>query len=113
FQQVLAVAEQFPDVSCTVGIHPHEAGSEPAVDSARLQSLAAHPKVVGLGETGLDFYYDHSPRDAQERSFRAHIAAARESGLPIVVHTRDADDRTAEVLTDEMGKGAFTGVIHC
>jgi len=113
FAPILALAEKHANISCTVGIHPHEAATEPAVDAAKLLEYAKHPKVVGFGETGLDFYYDHSPRDQQERNFRDHIAAARESGLPVIVHTRDADDKTAEVMADEMKKGAYTGVIHC
>lgn len=113
FSQVLAVAEHHPNVYCTVGIHPHEAGKEPEVDAERLVRLAEHPKVVGFGETGLDYYYDHSPRDAQQRSFRAHLAAARLAGLPVVVHTRDADAETGRILEEEMAKGAFTGLLHC
>ncbi|MBI1777566.1 MAG: TatD family hydrolase [Proteobacteria bacterium] len=113
FDRIIAIAERFPEVYCSVGIHPHEAGSEPAVDAARLVALARHPKVVGIGETGLDFYYEHSPRDAQERSFRAHAAAARETGLPLIVHSRDADAETAGILADEQSKGAFTGLLHC
>lgn len=113
FDGVLAMAERFENVSCSVGIHPHEAGVEPAMDVGKLMDFAKHPKVVAFGETGLDFFYEHSPRDDQERSFRVHIAAAREAGLPIIVHTRDADPETASILEDEMGKGAFTGVIHC
>lgn len=113
FQRVLAVAEAHEDIYCTVGIHPHEAGSEPEVTAADLIGLAEHPKVVGFGETGLDYYYEHSPREAQERSFRAHIAAARESGLPVVIHTRDAEADTRRIIADEMGKGAFPGLLHC
>ncbi|MGB0749772.1 MAG: TatD family hydrolase [Magnetospiraceae bacterium] len=113
FPQVLAVAEAYPNVYCTVGTHPHEAGREAPVDAARLMALADHPKVVGFGETGLDFYYNHSPKADQERSFRAHIAAARAAGLPIIIHTRDADDTTAAILREEMAQGAFTGVLHC
>ncbi len=113
FERVRAVAERFPHVFCTVGIHPHEAASEPETDTATLIEMARHPKVVGIGETGLDYYYEHSPRAAQQRSFRAHIAAARETGLPLVVHTRDADDDMAEILVEETGKGAFPGLLHC
>ena len=113
FDGVLAMAERFPDVSCSVGIHPHEAGVEPKMDVAKLMTLANHPKVVAFGETGLDFYYEHSPRAEQEASFRVHIAAAREAKLPVIVHTRDADPETIAILADEMAKGAFTGVIHC
>ncbi|HKY81207.1 MAG TPA: TatD family hydrolase [Sphingobium sp.] len=110
---VLATAVSAPDVWATVGIHPHEADDHPHVDTAKLVERAAHPRVVGIGETGLDYYYDHSDRDRQQRSFRAHIAAARETGLPLIVHTRDAEEDTLAILRDEMGKGAFGGVIHC
>ena len=113
FDRVRAVAERFPHVFCTVGIHPHEAASEPETDTATLVEMAKHPKVVGIGETGLDYYYEHSPRAAQQRNFRAHIAAARETGLPLVVHTRDADADTAQILDEETGKGAFPGLLHC
>jgi TatD DNase family protein len=113
FDGVLAMAERFENVSCSVGIHPHEAGVEPAMDVGKLMDLANHPKVVAFGETGLDFFYEHSPREDQERSFRVHIAAAREADLPIIIHTRDADPEMAAILEDEMGKGAFKGVIHC
>ena len=110
---VVATAEREPDVSATVGIHPHEADQHPDVDTAKLVERAQHPRVVGIGESGLDYYYDHSDRARQQASFRAHIAAARETGLPIVVHTRDAEEDTAAILRDEMGKGAYPGVIHC
>src|SRR5262249_6269909 len=113
FGGVLAMAERFDNVSCSVGIHPHEAGVEPAMDVEKLTTLSQHPKVVAFGETGLDFYYEHSPRADQERSFRTHIAAARATGLPVIVHTRDADPETAALLAEEMEKGLFTGVIHC
>jgi TatD DNase family protein len=113
FAGVLAIAERFDNVSCSVGIHPHEAAVEPEMDVEKLASLAQHPKVVAFGETGLDFYYEHSPRLEQERSFRTHIAAARENKLPVIVHTRDADPEMGAILTEEMGKGPFTGVIHC
>lgn len=113
FDQVLKVAERFDDVSCTVGVHPHEAAKERGEDTARIVELTRNPKVVGIGETGLDYYYEHSPRDRQAASFRAHMAAARQSGLPLVVHARDADDDMAALLAEEMGKGAFTGVLHC
>jgi len=113
FGRVLAVAERFENVFCSVGIHPHEAGTEAEVAADELVRLAQHPKVVGIGETGLDFYYEHSPRDVQERQFRTHIAAARETGLPLIVHTRDADTDTIRILEEEHGKGAFPGLIHC
>jgi TatD DNase family protein len=110
---VLATAEREPDVWATVGVHPHEADRHPHVDAAALIERALHPRVVGLGETGLDYHYDHSDRARQQDSFRAHIGAARVTGLPIVVHTRDAEDDTLAILSEEMGKGAFGGVIHC
>lgn len=113
FDRVKAVAERFPHVYCTVGIHPHEAETEPETDAATLIDLARHPKVVGIGETGLDYFYEHSPRDIQQKNFRAHIAAARETGLPLIVHTRDADEDTGFILEEEMGKGAFPGLLHC
>jgi TatD DNase family protein len=113
FPGVRAVAEKFPNVWCSVGVHPHEAEKELLDDEAALIREAAHPKVVGIGETGLDYYYEHSPRLPQQANFRSHIAAARQTGLPVIVHTRDADDDTIDILRDEMGKGAFTGLIHC
>lgn len=113
WDDVLATAEREPDVWATVGIHPHEADLHAHVDTARLVDRARHPRVVGIGESGLDYHYDHSDRERQRASFRAHIAAARDTGLPIVVHTRDAEEDTAAILADEMGKGAYTGVIHC
>lgn len=113
FDRVRALAERFANVYCSVGIHPHEAAREPDIDTARLVELARHPKVVGIGETGLDYFYEHSPREAQMKSFRAHIAAARETGLPLIVHTRDADEDTGRIIAEEMGKGAFPGLLHC
>ena len=110
---VIATAEREPDVWATIGIHPHEADRHPDIGTARLIEAALHPRVVGLGESGLDYHYDHSDRANQQVSFRAHIAAARDTGLPIVVHTRDAEDDTAAIMADEMGKGAYRGVIHC
>lgn len=112
-EQVVRVAERFPNVWASVGVHPHEAGVAPFADVETLLKLAGHPKVVALGETGLDYYYDKSPRDRQRDSFRIHIEAARRSGLPVIVHTRDADEDTAAILAEEMGKGAFTGLVHC
>ena len=113
FEQVLAVAERYDNVWCSVGVHPHEAASEPAVTADHLVRLAAHPKVVGFGETGLDYHYEHSPREAQKRSFRVHIAAARQARLPLIVHSRDADADTMAILGEEHAKGAFPGLIHC
>jgi len=113
FDQVLAVAERYDNIFCTVGIHPHEAAAEPETEAARLVKLSQHPKVVGIGETGLDYYYEHSPPEDQKRSFRQHIEAARQTGLPIVIHSRDADDDMAEILREEMADGAFPGLLHC
>ncbi len=110
---VIATAEREPDVWATVGIHPHEADQHPHIDRAKLVERAGHPRVVGIGESGLDYHYDHSDRDRQQSSFRAHIAACRDTGLPLIVHTRDAEADTAAILADEMGKGAYPGVIHC
>ena len=113
WDDVLATAEREPDVWATVGIHPHEADQHPHIDTAKLVERAAHPRVAGIGESGLDYHYDHSDRARQRASFRAHIAAAREAGVPVVVHTRDAEDDTAAILRDELRAGAFAGVIHC
>lgn len=113
WDEVLALAEREPDVFASVGVHPHDADTHPDVEAETLVARAAHPKVIGIGETGLDFYYDRSDRDRQRASFRAHIAAARETGLPLIVHTREAEADTGEILTGEMGKGRFAGVIHC
>jgi TatD DNase family protein len=111
--EVIAIAEREPDVWASVGIHPHEADEHVHVDTAKLVEAGRHPKVIGIGETGLDYYYDHSDREQQKRSFRAHIAAARETGLPLIVHTRDAEEDTAAIIADEMGKGAYPALIHC
>lgn len=113
WDEVLATAEAEADVWATVGIHPHEADQHVHIDTAKLVERAAHPRVVGIGESGLDYYYDHSDRARQQASFRAHIAACRETGLPIVVHTRDAEEDTLAILGTEMEKGAYPGVIHC
>ncbi len=113
FPKVLGVARTADNLWCTVGIHPHEAAAEDDVSANTLCDLAADEKVVGIGETGLDYFYEHSPRDDQQRQFRSHIAAARLSGLPLIVHTRDADDDTMDILAEEMHEGAFTGLIHC
>ena len=110
---LLAIAERFPDVYCSVGTHPHNAHEELDVSTADLVARTRHPKVVAIGEAGLDYHYDYSPRDAQERGFRNHIAAARETGLPLVIHSREADDDMARILEEEMGKGAFPAVLHC
>lgn len=110
---VISVAEREADVWATVGIHPHEADSHADMGVGLLLAMADHPKVVGIGETGLDYYYERSSREIQQALFRTHINVARESGLPLIVHTRDAEEDTAEILADEMGKGPFTGLIHC
>jgi TatD DNase family protein len=113
FDQVRAIAERFDDIYCSIGIHPHEAEKEPAMQTEELMVIAEHPKVIGFGETGLDYYYEHSPRDQQQRAFRAHIDAARQTGLPLIVHTRNADEDMGAILTEEAEKGAFPGLIHC
>jgi TatD DNase family protein len=113
FEKVLAIAESDPRISCSVGIHPHEAADEPTVDAERLVELAKHPKVVGIGEAGLDYFYDKSPRERQRQVFATHIEASRRSGLPLIVHSRDADDDTIEELKIGAEKGGLTGVIHC
>jgi TatD DNase family protein len=110
---VEAVSEANPDIWHTVGTHPHEAKEDPDLAAGRLSELARHPRCVGIGETGLDFYYDLSPRDVQARVFRAHIGAARESGLPLVVHARDADETMAEILEAEHARGPFRLLMHC
>ena len=110
---LLAITERFPDVYCSVGTHPHYAHEELDVTVADLVAHTRAAKVVALGEAGLDYHYDNSPRDAQERGFRNHIAAARETGLPLVIHSRDADADTARILEEESGKGAFPAVLHC
>jgi TatD DNase family protein len=111
--QVLAIAEKFPEVFCSIGTHPHNAHEELDIDAKALVSRAGHPKIVAVGEAGLDYHYDNSPRDAQAQSFRQHIAAARETGLPLVIHSRDCDADMARILREESGKGAFPAVLHC
>ena len=111
--QVLTIAEKFPDVFCSVGTHPHNAHEELDIDAAELMTIAQHPKVVAIGEAGLDYHYDNSPRAAQEQGLRAHIAASRETGLPLVIHSREADADMARILKEESGKGAFPAVLHC
>jgi len=111
--QVLAIADKFLDVFCSVGTHPHNAHEELGIDAKVLINIAKHPKVVAIGEAGLDYHYDNSPRDAQAAGLRQHIAAARESGLPLVIHSRDCDADMARILREETGKGAFPAVLHC
>src|SRR5215210_4492194 len=110
---VLAIADRFPNVYCSVGTHPHNAHEELEITAADLVARARHPKVVAIGEAGLDYHYNFSPRDAQEQGFRTHIAAARISGLPLVIHGREADGDIARILKEEVGKGAFPAVLHC
>jgi TatD DNase family protein len=113
FDQLAAITERFSEVYCSVGTHPHNAHEELDVTAADLVAFTKSPKVVALGEAGLDYHYDNSPRDAQEHGFRTHIAAARATGLPLVIHTREADADTARILEEETGKGAFPAVLHC
>ncbi|MEZ5809334.1 MAG: TatD family hydrolase [Zhengella sp.] len=113
FDAIRAIAEAHEPVFCSVGTHPHNAGEETDVTAADLVALADHPKCVAIGEAGLDYFYDKSPRDAQAAGFRQHIAASRETGLPLVIHSRDADDDMAAILREETGKGAFPFILHC
>jgi len=113
FERVRAIAEAHDGVFCSVGVHPHRAGEEVIDDPAPLLARADHPKVIGIGEAGLDYYYDNSPRAAQAKGFRVHIEAAQDSGLPLIVHTRDADEDTIAILREGMAKRPFKGVIHC
>jgi TatD DNase family protein len=110
---LLAITARFPDVYCSVGTHPHNADGEDGIPAGELIELTRHPKVVALGEAGLDYFYQHGSREAQERGFRAHIAAARATDLPLVIHTREADDDCGRILEDEMTKGSFRAVLHC
>ncbi|WP_315799974.1 TatD family hydrolase [Bradyrhizobium sp. SZCCHNS3002] len=111
--ELLAIAERFDNVYCSVGTHPHNADEEDGIPAAELIALTRHPKVVALGEAGLDNFYDHGSKDAQERGFRAHIAAARDTGLPLVIHTREADEQCSRILEEEMARGPFNAVLHC
>lgn len=113
FAGIAAIAERFEDVFCTVGTHPHQAHEEPDTTVDQLLELARHSKCVGIGEAGLDYHYDKSPRDIAARVFRTHIAAARQSGLPLVIHAREADADMAAILKDEMRRGPFRAVLHC
>ncbi len=113
FGEIAALAEAYPEVFCTVGEHPENVHEAPDSDLDRLVALAAHPKCVGIGEAGLDYHHDSAPRAAAKRVFRTHIEAARRTGLPLVIHSRDADRDMAEILADEMGKGPFKAVLHC
>jgi len=113
WDQVIATAARESDVWASVGIHPHEADGHADLGEAALIAASEHPKVIAIGETGLDYYYEHSQRETQQALFRTHIAVARSTGLPLIVHTRDAEEDTAAILVDEMGKGAFPALIHC
>ena len=113
WDQVIATAAREADVWASVGIHPHEADDHADLGEGVLLAATEHPRVIAIGETGLDFYYDHSDRTTQRALFRTHIAVARQTGLPLIIHTRDAEDDTAEIIADEMEKGAFPALIHC
>lgn len=113
WDRVVGTAARETDVWASIGIHPHEADQHADLGEAALLEAAAHPKVIGIGETGLDYYYDKSDRAVQQALFRTHIAVSRETGLPLIIHTRDAEEDTARILQEEMGKGAFPALIHC
>lgn len=113
FGEVLAIAMAHENIYCSVGVHPNESGEKRKAELAELLRCAEHPKVIGIGETGLDYHYETASRSAQQESFRIHIEAARESGLPLIVHTREADEDTVAILAEEMAKGAFPFLIHC
>ena len=113
FEQILGIAERYGNVFCSVGTHPHNAHEELDIPVEEIVRLARHPKVVAIGEAGLDYFYDNSPRAAQAEGFRRHIAAARKTQLPLVIHARDADEDTAAILEEETAKGAFPAVLHC
>jgi TatD DNase family protein len=113
WERVVGTAARYPDVWASVGIHPHEADQHADLGEAALLEATQHAKVVGIGETGLDYYYDKSDREVQQALFRTHITVSRKTGLPLIIHTRDAEDDTFRILEDEMGKGAFPALIHC
>ncbi|HSX75652.1 MAG TPA: TatD family hydrolase [Shinella sp.] len=113
FPTILAIAEKYPSVFCSVGTHPHNADEELDIPVSELVELSKHPRVVAIGEAGLDYFYDNAPREAQAIGLRNHIAAARETGLPLVIHSRSADEDMAAILTEETGKGAFPFLLHC
>ncbi len=113
FDEIRAIAEAYPEVWCSVGTHPHNAGEEDGISADELVALSAHPRCVAIGEAGLDYFYDKAPREAQARGFRTHIEAARRTGLPLVIHARDADAEIAAILEEETGKGPFPFLLHC
>jgi TatD DNase family protein len=113
FDRLSQIAEENANIFCTIGTHPHNAHEELDMPEATYIELSKHPKVVGIGEAGLDHHYDFAPREAQEIGFRRQIAVSRETGLPLVIHTREAEEDTARILEDEMSRGAFKAVLHC
>lgn len=113
FKDILAIAERDSAIYASIGIHPHHAGEHEDMTVEELVEWASHPKAIGIGETGLDYYYEHSPREAQQQCFRTHIEAARRTGLPLIVHSRDADEDTVDILQEEYAKAPFKGLIHC
>ena len=113
WDDIVATAERNDDVFASIGIHPHHADEHQHVDEDRLRAAVDHPKVIGIGETGLDYFYEHSDREAQQRLFRRHITVCRETRLPLIIHTRDAEDDTLSILREEMEKGDFPALIHC
>jgi TatD DNase family protein len=113
FDRILAVARAYPSIFCSVGTHPHQAAEEPDTTTGQLAALAAEPLCVAIGEAGLDYHYDSSQRDIAQRVFRTHIAAARETGLPLIIHSRDADDDMIRILEEEYRSGPFKAVLHC
>jgi TatD DNase family protein len=113
WDQVVATANREPDVYASVGIHPHEADKHADLGRAALLAASEDARVIGIGESGLDYYYDHSDREVQRSLFRMHIDVARETGLPLIIHTRDAEGDTLQILTEEMEKGVFPALIHC
>jgi TatD DNase family protein len=113
FDQIRAIAESRANIVCSIGTHPHHAAEEPDITADDLVRIAEHPKVAAIGEAGLDYFYKHSPVEAQQASFRQHIAAARRTGLPLIIHSRDADEDMIAILRDEMDKGVFPALVHC
>ena len=113
FPDILQIAKNYDNVWCSVGVHPNNVAEEPLVKAEEIITATNNPKVIGIGETGLDYHYEHSPREVQKHSFLEHIKASRETGLPIIVHTRNADEDTIAILQSEIQKGKFPGLIHC
>ncbi len=112
-EQLIGFATGLPRVWCTVGVHPHNAAEEAVPEAKNIADLAQHPRVIGIGESGLDYFYDKAPRDVQQASFRQHIRAARLAGVPLAIHARDADSDIAQILTEERAEGAFDFLLHC